>query len=122
MLSWTIKLDAKYSDNGKAMSPWGSFCGIWSRPEPGRGERAGLSKRPDPFLRTYTTDLPGSIHYWDHELDPSAEGRGIARDSGGARPDFQSYFADGSTKSCLLAIEVTKKQQWHSNRRIAYAG
>jgi len=47
----------------------------------------------------------------DHELDPSAERRSISHDSGGVRPDFQSYFADGNTKFYLLTIEVKKKQQ-----------
>ncbi|KAF9899086.1 hypothetical protein EC991_009638 [Linnemannia zychae] len=61
------------------------------------GKQIAELKRPHEFL--------------DSTLEPSTRRRGVDRDSGGVRPDFQSYFRSGNNKFHLLTIEIKKKQQ-----------
>ncbi|KAF9120021.1 hypothetical protein BGX30_003423 [Mortierella sp. GBA39] len=84
---------------------------LWDEDLNAENELGLCRKRLDPFLSAYITYLPDSTHHWDQVLRPSTERRGIDRDSGGVRPDFQSYFADGNMKFYLLTIEIKKKQQ-----------
>ncbi|KAG0301300.1 hypothetical protein BGZ97_002835 [Linnemannia gamsii] len=84
---------------------------LWDLDMDGDNELGLTRKRLDPFLSAFITHLPDSTHHWDYALEPSTKRRGVDRDTGGVRPDFQSYFRSGNNKFHLLMIEIKKKQQ-----------